>query len=226
MLSLDILHLIHNKTAQNKYILTHTFRYKTDIFKKNILDLIVLLNSLSLLYVYLVNYSLLKQKILMTTTYTQQLNTLKYISCLSSNYYISSTLTSGLFTNWKVLKKQILLYKWLDYFFFINLTLKKKKGTILTLYNTLYILYLKLKLKYTGIKEVNLIPKTILFLNKINTTFLKEAITLNKNIILINTKKINSSLASIQLITKNTNYYTLKFILNIITTAILHGTLI
>lgn len=86
---------------------------------------------------------------------------------------------------------------------------------------------MKLKLKYHGLKNLYILPNTLIFLILDNNKFLEEALKLNKNILLISNKRTLSNLSSytniIKIITANRNFAVLNFILEIITTAIFHG---
>lgn len=102
MLTLNILHLIKNKTIPIKYTIKLTNyrinKYLYNNLNKNIVEVLDLLNSLSIAYLYLYKYSSLKQKILLSTDYIQYMFMLKSIATLTSNYYIN-TIYSGVFSN-------------------------------------------------------------------------------------------------------------------------------
>lgn len=102
MLTLNILHLIKNKTIPIKYTIKstnyHINKYLYNNLNKNIVEVLDLLNSLSIAYLYLYKYSSLKQKILLSTDYIQYMFMLKSIATLTSNYYMN-TIYSGVFSN-------------------------------------------------------------------------------------------------------------------------------
>lgn len=102
MLTLNILHLINNKTIPIKYTIKLTNynsnKYLYNNLNKNIIELLDLLNSLSISYLYIYRYSSLKQKILLSTDYIKHIFMLKSIATLTSNYYMN-TIYSGVFSN-------------------------------------------------------------------------------------------------------------------------------
>ena len=106
MLNINILHLIKNKTIPIKYIIKQKNYYNNkflynNIINKHIIEIFNVLNSLSIIYLYIYKYISLKQKILLSTNYIQQIFMLKLITSLTSNYYINNnTIYPGIFSNW------------------------------------------------------------------------------------------------------------------------------
>lgn len=233
MLTLNILHLIKNKIISIKYIIQPINNYYSNNYlynnlNKNIIELLDLLNSLSIAYLYIHKYTSLKQKILLSTNDTQYMGILKSIAILTSNFYIYNTFYSGIFSNWILLKKKLIIYKWLRYFFLINLVIKNNYKNIFYIHHTLYFLYLKLKLKYHGLKNLNSFPNTLIFINLDKNKYLEEALKVNKNIIIISNNNLSNNFLSpniIKIITTTKNFVVLHFILKILTTAIFHGLL-
>jgi len=231
MLLLNIMHLIQDKTISINYNLKTWNSNKNTIFIYNnttstILEIIELLNSLYLIYLYIYKYSLFNQKMLFSNSIIHYSATIKYMALITSNYYTNISLEPGFFTNWVLFKKQLLLYKWLEYLFITHLTLKTNNIFRSSMFYYLYTIYIKLKLKYNGIKYLNNLPNTILLLTPTHTSILlKEAIKLNKYIILITDKKLPfKSTYNIYKLT-NINLRKLKFIMAIIVTAFIQGTL-
>lgn len=103
MLNINILDLIKKKIIPIKYIIKPKNYYRDNFlynnFNKYIIELFNLLNSLSIIYLYIYKYSSLKQKILLSTDYIQYIFILKLITSLTSNYYIYSDIYSGIFSN-------------------------------------------------------------------------------------------------------------------------------
>ncbi len=169
MLTLNLIHLIENKTIPIIYETTISSKYFKHKYNTNyctpyIVELLIFLNSLSCAYLYIHKYSSLKQKILFTTNSRQYIYLLRAIAALTSNYSIDNV-CPGIFSNWFLLRKKLILYKWLRYFFATNLASKNNYKNILYVYHTLYLLYLKLKLKYHGLKELTTIPDTLIIIN-------------------------------------------------------------
>lgn len=233
MLTLNLIHLIKHKLIPIKYkIKNNILLYNNNYIiynnlNKNILEIINLLNSLSITYLYIYKYMSLKQKILLSTDYIQHIFMLKTIAILTSNYYIYNNIYSGIFSNWIFLKKKLTIYKWLKYFFLTNLIIKNNYKNIFYIQHTLYLLYIKLKLKYNGLKNLDILPNTLIFINLDKNKYIEEILKLNKNIIIITNNKLNnfSSTNIIKIITTNKNYLIIHFILKIIATAIFHGLL-
>ena len=233
MLNINILHLIKNKTIPIKYIIKQKNYYNNkflynNIINKHIIEIFNVLNSLSIIYLYIYKYISLKQKILLSTNYIQQIFMLKLITSLTSNYYINNnTIYPGIFLNWIFLKKKLIIYKWLRYFFLTNLIIKNNYKNIFYIYYTLYLLYLKLKLRYHGLKNLNIFPNTFIFIYLDKNKYLEEVLKLNKNIIIISNNNLDNFLFKniIKININIKNYNILYFILKIITTAIYHGTL-
>ncbi len=231
MLNINILHLINHKILPIKYIITPTNKnkknkYITNILNTNILELLELLNSLSIAYLHIYKYVSLKQKILISSNYIHHISMLKSIAALTTNYYIYNTTYSQLFSNWNLLKKKLILYKWLKYFFLSKLAINNKYKNTIYLTHTLYLLYLKLKLKYHGLKNLYSLPNTLIFIVLNNNNLLKEISKLNKNIIFIsnnNSTSFHLSPNNIKIITRIHNFSMIQFILKIINTAIIHG---
>ncbi len=231
MLTLNILHLLKSKKIPIKYNLKVSSNYsKTKYiynkFTSSIIELFNLLNSLSIAYLYLQKYISLKQKILFSTNHTC---IVKSIATLTSNYYIyNNSIYYGMISNWIFLKRKLMIYKWLKYFFTSKLADTNNYKDTIYVHHTLYFLYLKLKLRYHGLKNLNTLPYTFLYINLTNNNLLRETIKLNRNIIVITTNmlKIFSPTNIIQIITTTNNTIILHFILEILTTSILHGMLI
>lgn len=234
MLTINILHLIKNKTIPIKYLVNSINKYQRNKYIHNMLDtniieILNLLNSLSVIYLYLHKYSSLHQKILLSTNYIYNISMLKSIATTTTNYYIYNTIYSEIFSNWNLLKKKLIIYKWLRYFFLTKLASNNNYKKTFFINYTLYLLYIKLKLKYHGLKNLHAFPNTLIFIVLDNNKFLKEILHLNKNIILIsnssNTLKHLWSLNIIKLLINSKNFVLLNFILEIINTAIFHGIL-
>nr|YP_009186577.1 ribosomal protein S2 [Cyclospora cayetanensis]AKO71994.1 ribosomal protein S2 [Cyclospora cayetanensis] len=228
MLTLNILHLIKNQIIPIKYSinLNYNNKYFYLNLNKNIFEILNLLNSLSIVYLFLYKYISLKQKILFTTNYDQYMYLLKSIATISSNYHIYNTTYSEIFSNWIFLKKKLIIYKWLKYFFLTNLAIKNNYKNIFSIYYILYLLYLKLKLKYHGLRNLNIFPNTLIIIILYNNTYLKKILKFKKNIILINNIKNNKYISNnIINLNTNINFNTIFFIITIINTAIFHGML-
>lgn len=233
MLTLNILLLIKNNTMPIKYeVATNNDYFKHKYFSNgytaHIVETLNLLTSLSIAYLYIHKYISLKQKILLSTNSMQHMYILKSIAALTSNYYIyTHTMYPGMFSNWPLLRKKLVLYKWLRYFFATTLAIKNNYKNTFHIYHTLYFLYLKLKLKYHGLKDLTNIPETILVVNLDKNKFLEEALKLNKNIILVSNDTLSnfSSVNIVKIVTKSKTFVLVHFILKIIITAILHGIL-
>ena len=232
MLNINILHLIKNKiipitinyNIKQKNYFNKKFFYNN--INKYIIEIFYILNFLNIIYLYIYKYISLKQKILLSTNYIQYIYILKLITILTTNYYISNNIYSGIFSNWIFFKKKLIIYKWLKYFFFINLIIKNNYKNIFYIYYILYFLYLKLKLKYHSLKNLNNLPNILIFIYLNNNKYLKEILKLNKNIIIINNntnKLYYNNIIQININNKNNNI--IYFILKIITTAIYHGIL-
>lgn len=106
MLILNILTLSKNKIISLKYktssekikIFPIKNKYIYNNLDKAVVELIGLLNSLSMAYLYIYKYMSLKQKILLSTNYFNQVHKLKLLAVLTSNYYIVGD-NSGIFSN-------------------------------------------------------------------------------------------------------------------------------
>lgn len=126
-----------------------------------------------------------------------------------------------------MLRKKLIVYKWLRYFFLTNLIIKKTSENIFCKNYNLYILYLKLKLKYDGLKDLHFCPFTLIFISLGKNKLLEEALQLKKNIIIINKGGLKTNVLSNVIIINmaNKNFSLIHFILEIISTAIFHGLL-
>lgn len=229
MLFLNLLNLIKNKIIPLKYGIKKQ-EHKSIYIDTNInYDLIAffdVLNYSSFIYLYIYKYISLRQKILIFTNYIHYTTILKSIMVLTNNYYIYNKSNFEFFENEIMLKKKLTLYNWLEYFFFIDSNFKAEYKNKFLINHILYILYLKLKIKYTGIKCMNTLPNTLIFLLINNNKYLKKIYKINKHIFIITNKVQNSSSENVfQLIIKNTNFISILFLLKIITTSIFHGIL-
>lgn len=108
MLILNILTLSKNKIISLKYKINSkqikTFPKKNKYIHNNlnrvIIELIEILNSLSIAYLYIYKYISLKQKILLATNYYHHGQKVKAIASLTSNYYIiCDNINPGIFSN-------------------------------------------------------------------------------------------------------------------------------
>ena len=108
MLILDILTLTKKKIISFKYKTTSKKtrtptlknKYIYNNLDKAVLELVELLHSLSMAYLYIYKYTSLKQKILLSSNYRQQVHKLKLIAALTSNYCImNDNIYSGIFSN-------------------------------------------------------------------------------------------------------------------------------
>ena len=108
MLILNILTLSKNKIISFKYktiskktrMSTPKSKYIYNNFDKAVFELIELLNSLSMAYLYIYKYTSLKQKILLSSNYHHQAHKLKLIATLTSNYCLmNDNIYSGIFSN-------------------------------------------------------------------------------------------------------------------------------
>nr|QEM01727.1 30S ribosomal protein S2 [Nephromyces sp. ex Molgula occidentalis] len=221
-----------NDLIQSKIYLGHSFQ-KSNLQKNKyiykiinnicIIDLIKTAKSLILSYVFFYNIGFNNQKILFINSQEQFTKSIELTSLITLNYYLNDKFIPGFFTNWKQIYTNILLLKWFRYLitlfnkpifswktkkFFKNITSFKK-----------------LSIKYNSFYNLTNIP-TIIFIVNLTKDHLafREAIHLNKYIISIIDTNNTDVYINLPIPGNNDNYYSVNLILQLLTTALLHGT--
>nr|QEM01616.1 30S ribosomal protein S2 [Nephromyces sp. ex Molgula occidentalis] len=203
--------------------------FNLNIIKKNkfiykkinnicIIDLIQTSKLIWKLYIFLYKISFYNKKLLIINSNKLNKFILKKFIKLTKQFYITEHFISGTFTNWIFLYNNILFLNWLNIILniFKNLNFQKK---ISYLYN-------KLNYKFKNFKGLQKIPNIIFILNPIeDKQALKEAFLLKKIIISIIDMNYNPLWITFPIPGNNINYFSIKLILEIITTSLLHGQL-
>nr|QEM01675.1 30S ribosomal protein S2 [Nephromyces sp. ex Molgula occidentalis] len=200
---------------------TRNFKFIYKIINHNlIIDLIQTAKYLINSYIFLYKLSIYKNNIIFIDSKFISKNLIKKSAIISNQYYINYSWISGLITNWKIIKNNILLLNWFNK---IKILLKNKKLFKIRIFNKFY---KKLNFKYKNLKYINIIPNTLFIVN-INYDIIafKEAFKSKKIIISIVDTNINSNTINIPIPGNNKNYLSIKYILKIVTTALLHGKL-
>nr|QEM01703.1 30S ribosomal protein S2 [Nephromyces sp. ex Molgula occidentalis] len=191
-----------------------------------IIDLIHTSKALWKAYIFMYKSSLYNQKILFIGSSRYSKNIIKKTALLTNQFYITDTIKPGLFTNWEVIRGNILLLIWLKQVLFL-IQHSYVFGTINhTFKDTLFKLYTKLHYKLKNIITFQTIPQ-ILFISDLNTHTLlvKESITLNKILLSIIDTNWNPTDIHIAIPGNDDNLFSVKLICQIITTALIHGLL-
>nr|QEM01556.1 30S ribosomal protein S2 [Nephromyces sp. ex Molgula occidentalis] len=230
------MNLITLKELINSGVQIGNISYKSDL-KKNkfiykiinnvcIIDLIQTSKYLLKAYIFLYKTSFYNKNLIFIDSNKINKTLIKKTAKLTKQYYITEPFVPGMFSNWKIFYNNILLLNWVDNVIqilqnksiFNNLNYKNKKE-IQNIFN-------KLNYKFKNFKGIIQIPDIIIFLdiNKNKQAF-KEAKYLNKIIISIIDTDSNSDLINLPIPGNNKNYFSIKIILEILTTAIIHGNL-
>nr|QEM01787.1 30S ribosomal protein S2 [Nephromyces sp. ex Molgula occidentalis] len=223
--------LINYKVQIGNIFLKKNFNNKNIIIYKIInnnciIDLIQTSKYLLKTYILLYKISLYNKNILFINTTNIIKNLLKKTAKLTKQFYIIKYFKIGFFSNWNIIYNNILLLYWVEtiiklikkQIIFENLNIKNKKK--------IYFLYNKLYYKFKNFKGIIKLPTIIFFLDlEKDNKILKEIKNLNKIIISIVNSYNNLNFINLPIPGNNKNYYSIKLILEIITTALIQGNL-
>nr|BBD21423.1 ribosomal protein S2 [Babesia rodhaini] len=194
---------INNKTILIKNLLKKGLHYKIQknnyIYKKNNEFNLKLQNIILNIYTfYKIIYNLKLKKIKFLFIYTVKnksiKNIVKKISILTSNYYLTTSIKGGIFTNKKYIKKKIFLIKSIIFFkkFLYNKYKKFKNRKLLRLiFNLKSQLYRSFSYTYHLLNKSIFNINFLIFLSpKKDIKFIKESSYNQKIIITLNNKKL------------------------------------
>ncbi|GAW84765.1 small subunit ribosomal protein 2 (apicoplast) [Plasmodium gonderi] len=202
---------------KNIHFNNYKFIYKIE-YNYCILNFILIILYLYKLYIYIYNISLKNNKILFIHNNNLFINFIIKICILTNNFYIIKWIP-GLLTNWRLFKKRIIIYIWLEKIFknkyYIKILSKK------CLYKFKYI-YNKLCINLYGIRNMLILPKCI-FLIKYNNLILKEILKLKLILISFINLSLDSSYINIKVLGNYNNYKSIKLIYKIVYTSIIHS---
>nr|QEM01906.1 30S ribosomal protein S2 [Nephromyces sp. ex Molgula occidentalis] len=223
--------LINSKVQLGNIYLQKNFNNKNIIIYKvinnnYIIDLIQTSKYLLKTYILLYKISLYNKNIIFINTTNIIKNLLKKTAKITKQFYIIKYFKTGIFSNWNIIYNNILLLYWINNIIrlikknliFKNLNIKNKKK--------LYYLYNKLYYKFKNFKGIIKLPNIIFLLDlEKDIIILKEITNLNKIIISIINSYNTLNFINIPIPGNNKNYYSVKLILEFITTALLQGNL-
>lgn len=207
----------HNIKNSNKYI------YKK-YNNKYLIDIYLILKYLSQAYLYFYKLSRYNSYILFLNFSIKNFFLVKSIASITNNFYINFTSKIDFLFNWIMFRNKLILLNWLEkiYTFYLKyLFIYLPFNLIIKLYN----IYTNLFNKFRGIKNMKKLPENLFIINS-NSSFLSKMLKL-KNIIIISIVDTNNNLDNIpvKILGNDENYLVIKFIFNILLTALLHGTL-
>lgn len=207
----------HNIKNSNKYI------YKK-YNNKYLINIYLILKYLSQAYLYFYKLSKYNSNILFLNFSIKNFFLVKSIASITNNFYINFTSKIDFIFNWFMFKNKLILLNWLEkvYTFYLKyLFIYLPFNLIIKLYN----IYTNLLNKFRGIRYMKKLPENLFIINS-NFNFLSKILKL-KNLIIISIVDTNNNLHNIpvKILGNDENYLVIKFIFNILLTALLHGTL-
>lgn len=214
-------HLGHKFKISDPRIIKYIYKfYKSSC----IINLIETRKSLIKVYNFLYKTSKKGNEIIYIGSKSNVKFILKEAALISANFYIINKWVPGTFTNENLIKNRICLIIWFEKIFF---KLKKKSIISIKLLFKLKKLYEKTTKNFKGLKGLLYLPKTIFIVDPKNEKIaFKESIILKRNIISILDTNINPENITLPIPGNDDNKSSLKLIIQILTTALIQGSLI
>nr|QEM01645.1 30S ribosomal protein S2 [Nephromyces sp. ex Molgula occidentalis] len=189
-----------------------------------IIDLIQTYKYLLKAYILFYKLGIYNEKILFIDSISRYQQLIEKSALLTNQFYLTKYFIPGTLTNWKIIYQNIILLNW---FYKLNLFMEQNnilKNLDKKFQSKLIKIYLKLKNKFNLLKNIISIPNTIFILNiKTDYNALKEAKKLNKLIISIIDSDSNPNLINFPIPGNNKNYFSIKWLLEILITGLLQG---
>ncbi|PFH30582.1 putative ribosomal protein S2 (apicoplast) [Besnoitia besnoiti] len=193
---------------------------------KYIFNIFLILKYLSKAYLYLYILSKYNRSLLFVNFSIKNFNLIKSLANLTNNFYINFFYKIDFLFNWIMFKNKLILLKWLKQLY----TLYLKYLFMYLPYNLLiklYLIYINISKKLDGVEYMQKLPENI-FICGYNYNNLYKNLNL-KNFLIISIIDINNENMlkniSIKILGNSQNYLAIKFIFNILLTALLHGSL-
>ncbi|KFG27505.1 ribosomal protein S2, putative (apicoplast) [Toxoplasma gondii RUB] len=193
---------------------------------KYFFNIFIILKYLSKAYLYLYILSKYNRSLLFLNSSIKNFNLIKSLANLTNNFYINFFYKIDFLFNWIMFKNKLILLKWLKqlYTFYLKYLFNYLPYNLLI---KLYYIYINILKKFGGLEYMQKLPENIFICNSYSNYLYKN---LNlKNFLIISIVDINNENTlkniSVRIIGNNKSYLAIKFIFNILLTALLHGSL-